>query len=78
MESIIKANNHKSLKIHSYIHPKNAVKYATSPKTIPSLTVGSHGDEGSGSEEQDEDHVAAEEEPSQSRQVVEPGGRVSV
>lgn len=48
------------------------------PIVIPSLTVGSHGYEGSGSEEQDEDHVAAEEEPSQCGQVVEPGGCVSV
>lgn len=43
-----------------------------------SLTVGSHGDEGSGGEEQDEDHVTAKEKPSQRGQVVEPGGCVSV
>lgn len=48
------------------------------PTAIPSLTVGSHGDEGGGAEEQDENHVATEEEPSQCGQVVEPGGRVSV
>lgn len=45
---------------------------------ISSLTVGSHGDEGSGGEEQDEDHVTAEEEPTQRAQVVEPGGCVSI
>lgn len=57
------------------------------PQTIPtrnqsplaaSLTVGSHGDEGGCGEEQDEDHVTAEEKPAQRGQVVEPGGRVSV
>lgn len=48
------------------------------PPVIPSLTVGSHSDEGSRTEEQDEDNVAAEKEPSQRCQVVEPGGCVSV
>lgn len=42
------------------------------------LTVGSYGDEGSSGEEQDENDVTAKEEPAQRRQVVEPGGRVSV
>lgn len=42
------------------------------------LTVGPDGDEGGGGEEEDVDHVAAEEEPAQRGQVVEPGGRVRV
>lgn len=42
------------------------------------LTVGSYGDEGSSGEEKDENNVTAEEKPTQRRQVVEPGGRVSV
>lgn len=43
-----------------------------------SLTVGSHGDEDCGGEEEDEDDVTAEEEPSQRGEVVEPYGRVGV
>lgn len=43
-----------------------------------SLTVGSHSDEGSGGEEEYENHVTAEQEPTQRRQVVKPGSRVSV
>lgn len=42
------------------------------------LTVGPDGDEGGGGEEEDVDHVAAEEEPAERGQVVEPGGRVRV
>lgn len=45
---------------------------------IARLTVGPDGDEGGGGEEEDVDHVAAEEEPAQRGQVVEPGGRVRV
>lgn len=67
----------------------NCFNYLRIPQTITtcnrnqsplhsSLTVGSHGDEGGGGEEQDEDHVTAEEKPAQRGQVVEPGGRVSV
>lgn len=44
----------------------------------PKLTVGSHGDEGGRTEEQDEEDVAAEQEPPQRGQVVEPRGRVRV
>ncbi len=48
------------------------------PPVILLLTVGSHSNEGSGREEQDEDHVAAKEEPPQRGQVVEPRGSVCV
>lgn len=47
-------------------------------QVLEELTVGSHSDEGSSSEEQNEEHVAAEKEPPQRGQVVEPGGCVSV
>lgn len=43
-----------------------------------SLTVGPDGDEGGSGEEEHVDHVAAEEEPAQRGQVVEPGGGVGV
>ena len=57
---------------------KPVYKQLTCNPVISSLTVGSHGDEGGGSEEQDKDHVTAEEKPSQRGQVVEPSGCVGV
>lgn len=45
---------------------------------VVTLTVASCCDEDSSSKEHGEEHVTAEEKPPQNRQVVEPGGRVSV
>lgn len=62
----------------NHLRAAKAEIYPKCIHAIPSLTVGSHGDEGGGGEEQNEDHVTAEEEPTQCGQVVEPGGCVSV
>lgn len=58
--------------------PKASHTTSNSFQVVGELTVGSHGDESSSGEEQDEEHVAAEKEPPERGQVVEPGGCVSV
>lgn len=73
----MRTNRHQRRILRFCCKPEPKSKRRPHPPRKP-LTVGSHSDEGGGREEQDEDHVAAEEEPAQRGEVVEPGGCVRV